>query len=70
MSLKTVMEDIWYLDSRCSKNMTGKKKFLVNYECKRDGSITFDDGSKNKIVEIGVLNLEGIPKLKTLHVED
>jgi hypothetical protein len=64
MSLKAVMEDVWYLDSGCSKHKTSKKEFLVNYKRKRCGSVTFGDGSKNKVVGIGMLSLEGIPKLK------
>jgi uncharacterized alkaline shock family protein YloU len=38
-------------------------------KAKNSGSISFSDGSKNKVVGIGMLNIEGILKLKTLYVD-
>jgi hypothetical protein len=49
--------------------MTSKKELLINYENKKDGSITFSNGSKNKVVETYILNLEGMSKLKILHID-
>jgi hypothetical protein len=34
ISLKAIVEDIWYLDSNYSKQMTGKKEFVGSYQQK------------------------------------
>jgi hypothetical protein len=68
ISLKTTIEDVWYLDNGCSKHMADKKEFLVNYEHKKGGSNMFGDGLGNKVVGNDMLNIEDMPKLRTLHV--
>jgi hypothetical protein len=62
------MEDVWYLDSGCSKHTASKKEFHIEYECKKDSYVTFGDGSKNKFVRTYMLNIEGMPKFITLYV--
>lgn len=43
---------------------------LSDYVQSRRGNVTFGDEMKNKVVIIGTLNVEGMPKLKNvLHVE-
>ncbi|GAV83708.1 hypothetical protein CFOL_v3_27154 [Cephalotus follicularis] len=43
----------WYLDSGCSKHMTGDKSVFVNYESKEGGVVTFGDNAKGKIMGFG-----------------
>jgi hypothetical protein len=44
--------------------------FLVNYKHKRGDSVTFDNGSKNKMPRNNMLNVESMPKFKILHAND
>ncbi|GAV68908.1 hypothetical protein CFOL_v3_12411, partial [Cephalotus follicularis] len=43
----------WYLDSGCSKHMTGNKSLFVKYEPKEGGEVTFGDNAKGKIKGVG-----------------
>lgn len=50
--------------------MTGNKEYLTDCIKSRRGSVTFRDGAKNKVIGMGILNIEGMPKLKNLlHIE-
>lgn len=61
---------VCYLESGCSRHMTGNKEYLTDYIKSRRESVTFVDGVKNKVVGMGTLNIEGMPKPKNvLHVE-
>ncbi|KAK8944883.1 hypothetical protein KSP39_PZI008049 [Platanthera zijinensis] len=51
-------EDVWYLDSGCSKHMTGNKEKFFSLEMKKGGVVTFGDNGKGKIIGIGVDNTE------------
>nr|XP_017227646.1 PREDICTED: uncharacterized protein LOC108203320 [Daucus carota subsp. sativus] len=45
--------DMWYLDSGCSRHMTGNKSLLNSIRKVTAGSVTFGDSSKGSIVGIG-----------------
>ena len=47
------MKDHWYLDSRCSRYMTGDKVQFTSLTPKDRGLVTFGDNSKGKIIRIG-----------------
>ena len=52
---------LWYLDSGCSKHMTGNKRlFKTPFEGKI-GTVTFGDGSKSVIGGIGTVDIPGLP---------
>ena len=69
-SLKVVSTNSWYFDSGCSKHMTGDKIFLKDYQAIVVGHVTFRDGVKGRVLEKGALDVDGLPKLKSvLHVE-
>ncbi|KAG8645564.1 hypothetical protein MANES_10G076205v8 [Manihot esculenta] len=57
------IESKWYLDSGCSRHMTGNSNHFISLE-KKDGSgqVTFGDNGKGKIVGIGkvVLLVDGL----------
>ena len=46
----------WYVDSGCSRHMTGNKELLFEYEEKiGGGSVTFGDNRKGQIKGYGVI---------------
>ena len=46
---------MWYIDSGCSKHMTGNTKDFLHLELKDGGDVTFGDNSKGKIRGKGVI---------------
>ena len=46
-------EKKWYLDSGCSRHMTGNKSQFRNLRPKEGGVVKFADGIKSRIVGIG-----------------
>ena len=49
---------MWYLDSGCSRHMTGNKSLLSNIRKVAAGSVTFGDSSKGNIIGIGDIGNE------------
>lgn len=43
----------WYLDSGCSKHMTGDKSKFLSLTAYQGGSVTFGDDKKGNIIAIG-----------------
>ena len=61
----------WYLDSGCSRHMTGDKSLFSHYIPGREGSVAFSDGNTTKIMGRGIVEIPGVPILKdVLFVED
>ena len=48
---------LWYLDSGCSRHMTGNRSLFKVFESKRGGNVTFGDGSKSQIKKKGIISL-------------
>ena len=46
-------EKKWYLDSGCSRHMTGNKSWFRNLRTKDGGIVKFADGIKSKVIGIG-----------------
>lgn len=64
------MSYMWCFDSRCSRHVTGKNDYLIDYAESRSESFTFGDRVINNVVDFGTLNVESMPKvLNVLHVE-
>ena len=40
----------WYLDSGCSKHMTGDKSKFLSISFKQEGHVTYGDNNKGKIL--------------------
>ena len=38
---------LWYLNSSCSRHMTGDRSLFKVFESKKGGNVTFSDGSKS-----------------------
>ncbi|PRQ45332.1 putative RNA-directed DNA polymerase [Rosa chinensis] len=70
-ALSSRRADTWYLDSGCSRHMTGDKNWFSSfYDEAISGSVTFGDGKKAKVVGKGIVTAPGIPNLKNvLYVE-
>ncbi|XP_040373010.1 uncharacterized protein LOC121052335 [Rosa chinensis] len=59
--------DFWYVDSGCSRHMTGDKAWFSSFEDEcTTGSVTFGDGRKASILARGIVNTPGIPNLKNV----
>ena len=52
---------IWYLDSGCSRHMTGNKGLFKTLFEGKIGTVTFGDGSKSVIRGIGTVDIQGLP---------
>ena len=51
---------LWYLDSGCSRHMTGNRSLFKVFESKNGGNVTFGDGSKSQIKRKGIISLPGL----------
>ncbi|XP_058180238.1 uncharacterized protein LOC131298786 [Rhododendron vialii] len=54
---------IWYLDSGCSRHMTGDRSMFAMLENYDGGLVTFGDGKKGKVVGRGTISTPGLPTL-------
>ena len=66
-----VMETcLWYLDSDCSRHMTGDRSLFKVFESKKGGNVTFGDGSKSQIKGNGIISLPRLSNItNVLYVE-
>ena len=61
---------LWYLDSGCSRHMTGDCTLFKNFESKKGCNVTFGDGRKSQIKGKGIISLLGLPDIaNVLYVE-
>ena len=51
---------LWYLDSGCSRHMTGDQSLFKVFESKKGGNVTFGVGSKSQIKGKGIISLPGL----------
>src|SRR5579862_2626667 len=63
IALKANSSNFWYLDSGCSRHMTGNKSFFETLVMKKGGNVTFGDGSKKRVVRKGTISVPGLPSL-------
>ena len=54
---------LWYLDSGCSRHMTGDCNLFKNFESKKGCNVTFGDGRKSQIKGKGIISLLGLPDI-------
>ena len=59
-ALKARDSCLWYLDSSCSRHMTGNKALFKTLFEGKIGTITFGDGSKSVIRGIGTVDIPGL----------
>ena len=60
-ALKARDSCLWYLDSGCSRRMTGNKALFKTLFEGKIGTVTFGDGSKSVIKGIGTMDIPGLP---------
>ena len=61
---------LWYLDSGCSRHMTGDRSLFKVFESKKGGNVTFGDGRKSQIKGNGIISLPVLPDIaNVLYVE-
>ena len=60
-ALKVRDSCLWYLDSGCSRHMTGNKGLFKTLFEGNIGTVTFGDGSKFVIRGIGTMDILGLP---------
>nr|KYP40622.1 hypothetical protein KK1_038044 [Cajanus cajan] len=54
---KTKNVQSWYLESGCSRHMTGKRSMFLDLKSKRGGQVTFGGGQKGLIMGIGKIGI-------------
>jgi hypothetical protein len=59
-ALKILDTCLWYLDSGCSKHMTGDKTLLKEVQMGKSGRITYGDGSQSKVIGKGIIDILGL----------
>ena len=59
-ALKAHDSCLWYLNSGCSKHMTGNKGLFKTFFEGKIGTVTFGDGSKSMIRGIGTVDIPGL----------
>ena len=62
-AFKVIDTCLWYLDSGCSRHMTGDRSLFKIFESKKCGNVTFGDGSKSQIKGKGIISLPGLPNI-------
>ena len=60
LDLITCDSCLWYLDSSCSRHMTGNKGLFKTLFEGKIGTVTFGDGSKSVIRGIGTVDIPGL----------
>jgi hypothetical protein len=50
-------ESYWYIDSGCSRHMTGDKIQFLNLKREKGGSVSFQDNKSYKIIGKGKVSL-------------
>ncbi|XP_041003861.1 uncharacterized protein LOC121249203 [Juglans microcarpa x Juglans regia] len=64
IALKTRDTYMWYLDSGCSRHMSGDKSLFKTVEEYKRGTVTFGDGGKADIIGRGEIEIPGLPILR------
>ena len=61
---------LWYLNSGCSRHMTGDRSLFKVFKSKKGGNVTFGDGSKSQIKGKGIITLPRLSDIaNVLYVE-
>ena len=61
---------MWYIDSGCSRHMSGDKSLFVEIKMKNYGHVTFGDNNKGKIIGIDKVGKEPLPTIDNVYLVD
>ena len=62
-ALKVFNSCLWYLESGCSRHMTGDKSLFKSLKEMEDGYVTFGDGSHSQVLRKGNVEIPRLPLL-------
>ncbi|XP_072993626.1 uncharacterized protein [Typha latifolia] len=65
-ALKALNSDLCYLDSGCSRHMSGDKSLFSNLEKHERGVVTFGDGNSSTVIGKGKVSSPGVPILENV----
>ena len=57
---------MWYIDSGCSRHMSGDRNLFVEIKMKNHGHVTFGDNNNGKIIGIGKVGKELLPTINNI----
>jgi len=55
--MKDSLKKSWYINSGCSKHMTGDASKFTHISCKNSGHVTYGDNNKDKILGVGKIDM-------------
>ncbi|XP_070009568.1 uncharacterized protein [Nicotiana sylvestris] len=61
---------IWYMDSGCSKHMTGSKNQFLSLEDLKGCNISFENGKKDKIIGVGKVDKTDSHSIENVYLID
>jgi len=61
---------MWYLDSGCSKHMTGEVSQLINLKWKAVGFVTYRDNNRGRILGVGDIGSKNKVIIKNKREQD
>src|ERR1044072_9766518 len=71
MSLTTKLKHrSWYLDSGCSRHMTGRKHMFQSLELKDGGYVGFGGNQKGKVIGSGTISNGSLPSITNVLLVD
>ncbi|XP_070008199.1 uncharacterized protein [Nicotiana sylvestris] len=64
------MSQIWYMDSGCSKHMTGNKDQFLSLENLKGGNVSFGNGKKGEIIGVGKVGKTDSHSIENVYLID
>ena len=55
--MKESLKQSWYVDSSCSKHMTGDASKFIHISSKNSGHVTYENNNKGKILGVGKIGM-------------
>ena len=66
----TLKHQSWYLDSRCSRHMKGRKHMFQSLELKPGGYVGFGGNQRGKIIGSGTVGNINLPSINNVLLVD
>ena len=64
------MKKSWYIDSGCSKHMTGDASKFTHISPKNSGHVTYGDNNKGKILGVGKIGMNPSTSIENVLLVD